>query len=175
MTGEERRNRITEMLKESREPLSGTALAKAFGVSRQVIVQDIALLRATNKNILSTNKGYLLFGQGQEKACRRIFAVSHTDGEMEEELCLIVDAGARLLDVIVEHEVYGQLSADLRISSRKDVEEFLGKMNAPARKPLKVLTGGSHYHTVEADSEEILDAVEQALAQAGFLKKDGNA
>lgn len=55
MEGEKRREQLIALLKQADIPVSGTDLAKRLGVSRQVIVQDIALLRAVNKNILSTN------------------------------------------------------------------------------------------------------------------------
>ena len=143
--GATRRIELMNRLKQENRPLSGTELAKEFGVSRQVIVQDIALLRATNRNILSTNKGYVLYDpEHGQNLCRRIFAVNHTDAQMQEELYLIVDCGGYVCDVIVEHE-----TADL---------------------PLKVLTGNSHLHTVEADSEKILDEIETRLAEKGFLK-----
>lgn len=170
MDGEERRSRIVELLNTEREPLSGTALAKRLGVSRQVIVQDIALLRATNKNILSTNKGYIIYGkQDGNLSCKRVFAVKHTDAEMREELYLIVDAGAKVLDVIVEHEVYGQISADLFINSRRDVDEFMERIQSNTAKPLKELTRDIHFHTVEAESEEILDLVEEGLKKKQYL------
>ena len=140
-------------------------------MSRQVIVQDIALLRATNRNILSTNKGYVLYDpEHGQNLCRRIFAVNHTDAQMQEELYLMVDCGGYVCDVIVEHEIYGQLSADLILKNRRDVDEFIRKMGETADLPLKVLTGNSHLHTVEADSEKILDAIETRLAEKGFLK-----
>lgn len=159
-----------ELLNTEKDPLSGTALARRMGVSRQVIVQDIALLRATDKNILSTNKGYVIYGkQDGNLTCKRVFAVKHTDEEMREELYSIVDAGAKVLDVIIEHEVYGQLAADLLINSRRDVDEFMAKIQRNTAKPLKELTGDMHFHTVEAESEQILDLVEEGLKEKGFL------
>jgi len=161
--GATRRIELMNRLKQENRPLSGAELAKEFGVSRQVIVQDIALLRATNRNILSTNKGYVLYDpEHGQSLCRRIFAVNHTDAQMQEELYLMVDCGGYVCDVIVEHEIYGQLSADLILKNRK--------IGETADLPLKVLTGNSHLHTVEADSEKILDEIETRLAEKGFLK-----
>ena len=129
MDGDKRRKEIMELLNTEKDPLSGTSLAKRLGVSRQVIVQDIALLRATNKNILSTNRGYILYGKQEDKmTCKRVVAVKHTDEQMRDELYCIVDAGAKVLDVIVEHELYGQISVDLFINSRRDVDEFMEKL-----------------------------------------------
>ena len=169
--GATRRIELMNRLKQENRPLSGAELAKEFGVSRQVIVQDIALLRATNRNILSTNKGYVLYDpEHGQSLCRRIFAVNHTDAQMQEELYLTVDCGGYVCDVIVEHEIYGQLSADLILKNRRDVDEFIRKIGETADLPLKVLTGNSHLHTVEADSEKILDEIETRLAEKGFLK-----
>ena len=107
--GATRRIELMNRLKQENRPLSGAELAKEFGVSRQVIVQDIALLRATNRNILSTNKGYVLYDpEHGQNLCRRIFAVNHTDAQMQEELYLMVDCGGYVCDVIVEHEIYGK-------------------------------------------------------------------
>lgn len=157
------------MLEAGPEPVSGAALAKQFGVSRQVIVQDIALLRATDKNILSTNKGYLIYGKLHKNKCKRIVAVKHTDEQMQDELYTLVDAGARVLDVVVEHDVYGQITADLMIASRRDVDEFIAKISANKAKPLKELTRDEHFHTLEAESEAILDEAEKRLKEKGYL------
>lgn len=167
--GTMRRKELMKMLQHETKPLSGTELAKHFGVSRQVIVQDIALLRATDRNILSTNKGYVLFHPEQEEErCRRILASNHGEERMQEELYLIVDNGGYVCNVVVEHEIYGQLSADLILKNRRDVNEFVKKMGEISDKPLNVLTGGIHFHTVEAESEEILDCIEEQLREQGF-------
>lgn len=170
MDGEQRRTLIMELLNTEGEPISGAALAKRTGVSRQVIVQDIALLRTANKNILSTNKGYVIYGkQDGNLACKRVFAVKHTDAEMREELYCIVDTGAKVLDVIIEHDVYGQISADLFMTSRRDVDEFMEKIQSNQAKPLKELTRDVHFHTVEAKDEETLDMVEDRLQEKHYL------
>lgn len=169
MDGTERRKQIENILEMEADPVSASVLARRFGVSRQIIVQDIALLRATNKNILSTNKGYVIFEKQKHTGARRIISVRHTDAQMKEELYAIVDAGAKVLDVVVEHDVYGQISADLSITSRRDVDEFLEKISRNTGKPLKELTGDEHFHTIEAEKEEILDAVEKILDKMGFL------
>lgn len=169
MEGEERRGKLIGILEKSKEPVSGSDLAKKLKVSRQVIVQDIALLRATNKNILSTNKGYVLYQDGTGKH-RRTFHVSHDDSRMEDELNTIVDNNGRILDVVVDHEIYGQITVDLIINSRRDVREFIEKITKSDRaKPLKELTGNDHYHTVEADSEKDLDIIEEELTKKGYI------
>ena len=107
MNAEKRRENILKLLAESDSPLSGTDLAKCLAVSRQVIVQDIALLRAVNKNILSTNKGYLLFHDEEKmKGRKRSVKVRHTQQHILDELCTIVDLGGQNLDVVVAHELY---------------------------------------------------------------------
>lgn len=170
MDGEQRRTLILQLLNTEKEPLSGTSLARRMGVSRQVIVQDIALLRATNKNILSTNKGYVIYGKQEGSLIyKRVFAVKHTDEEMREELYSIVDAGAKVLDVIIEHDVYGQIAVDLFINSRRDVDEFMEKILRNKAKPLKELTGDIHFHTVEASDEQTLNLVELKLKERGYL------
>lgn len=168
MEGQERRERIIEILKAAKEPISGTELARKLGVSRQVIVQDIALLRAVNKNILSTTKGYMLYYQEKQKV-NRCFLVKHTTEQIEEELCTIVDNGGKVLDVIVSHEIYGEISANLIIANRQDVYDFVERVKTKKSVPLKELTDGVHLHTIEADSEETLDKIERALKVKGYL------
>lgn len=170
MEGEERRKRIIGLLGVSKAPVSGSELARLMGVSRQVIVQDIALLRVTNKNILSTNKGYLLYDpyKGEKKA-RRSMAVCHTDEEIQDELYTIVDCGGMVRDVVVEHDVYGQLTCDLILKNRQDVDEFIDKIKNSNSQPLKTLTNGCHFHTIEADSEKVLDMIEQKLKIRGYM------
>lgn len=166
--GDTRRKKIIQILSESDRPVSGSSLAGMLGVSRQVIVQDIALLRAVGDNIVSTTKGYLLYMQDQKRETR-VFMVSHTHGQIGEELNAIVDCGGRVKNVIVEHEIYGMITVDLIISNRRDVEDFVARVEEKKTTPLLELTNGVHYHTVEADSMAILDRVEQELQKRGFL------
>lgn len=168
MEGNQRREKITEILLTREDAVSGSELAKLLGVSRQVIVQDIALLRAVNKNILATTKGYLLYVQEQQKVTR-CFMVRHTTEEIEDELCTIIDLGGKVLDVIVMHDVYGQIQADLVLQTRADIVQFIGKVEKTKSVPLKVLTDGSHLHTVQADSEEILNQIEEKLREKNYL------
>jgi hypothetical protein len=168
--GNQRRSELIALLKKSNSPISGAELAKTFQVSRQVIVQDIALLRATDKNILSTNKGYILFDPLEKTGrVKRTIAVHHGDDQMQEELYLIVDNGGCVLDVVVEHEIYGQITADLILKNRRDVDEFIDKMQRIGDRPLKELTGGNHFHTIEAESAQILDRIEVQLKEKGII------
>lgn len=168
MEGKERREKIVELLLHSQEALSGSKLAKLLGVSRQVIVQDIALLRATNKNILSTTKGYMMYIAPVQKE-NRCFWVKHTTEEIEDELCTIVDLGGKILDVTVMHDVYGQIQTDLNIQSRQEVYDFVAKVGGKNTVPLKELTDGVHLHTVEAESTAILDRIEEKLREKKYL------
>lgn len=170
MTGKERRREILNTIRGTKVPISGTELAKKYNVSRQVIVQDIALLRAENNEIYSTTRGYIL--QGESQIFSRAFSVSHSDSQMEDELNTIVDFGGNVVNVFVEHEIYGNLSAELNINSRRKVKEFLEKIENGASTPLKNLTFGKHFHKVEADSEETLDLIEKELREKGYLQED---
>ena len=171
MTGEERRMRILGKLQEAGTPLSGTALAKAFHVSRQVIVQDIALLRAENYGILSTNKGYLLRSQKMENTQpKRVFFVKHETEQVLDEFLTILELGGKILDVAVEHEIYGQICVDLLIETKADAMDFHDKLLACRDNPLKVLTDDCHYHTVAAASEKLLDLIEEDLRRKGYLQ-----
>lgn len=169
MEGEERRREILKLLNQSSGPISGSGLARTLNVSRQVIVQDIALLRANNKNILSTNKGYILHVPNVfNNKVKRTMSVHHKDEEIREELYLIVDCGGTILDVVVEHDVYGQITGELILKNRQDVDEFIDKIEHTQSKSLMTLTRGNHFHTVEADSEAQLDLIEQKLKMRGF-------
>lgn len=154
-------------------PLSGTELAKRLGVSRQIVVQDVALLRAVNKNILSTNKGYLLFEDVRSSKAKRSICVCHADEGILDEFYAVVDCGGRVLDVVVEHEIYGQITVDLIINNRQDAISYVEKTRDKNTKPLNILTNGVHYHTVEADSEDVLDQIEARLSELGFLLHSG--
>ena len=166
MTGTERRTKIVELIRNSEKPLSGTALAKQCDVSRQVIVQDIALIRASGYDIISTNRGYIIL---EPLARERIFKVNHTDEQLEEELYSIIDLGGTVVNVMVNHRVYGHMEAELRINSRRKVEAFMEDIRSGKSSPLKNITSNYHYHKVAADSEETLDLIEDALRQKHFL------
>ena len=166
MNGEDRRRKIVEHLKASDLPLSGSQLAKLLDVSRQVIVQDMALLRATNHEIIATSTGYVLVSGGKHQ---RVIHVAHHDESILDELYAIVDLGGRVLDVRVEHKVYGSISADLSIKSRKDARKLMDDIAQGKSSPLKNLTHDDHYHLIEADSEEDLDAIIGDLKSKGYL------
>ena len=171
MTGNERRNQILHLLREQGSPLSGTALAKTFGVSRQVIVQDIALIRAENHAIVSTNKGYICRTEHNENTQpKRVFRVRHNTEQVLDELMTALELGGRILDVAVEHELYGQIRVDLAIENPQDAQDFVQRLHQCRDNPLKVLTDDCHYHTVSAPSERLLDLIEQELRSKGYLQ-----
>lgn len=168
MKGEERRKKILQILEESKKPLSGVALAKQFDVSRQIVVQDIALIRANGVDIMSTNRGYLL---QVKNALSRVFKVVHTDEEVEEELNLIVDLGGKVEDVFVYHKIYDVVRAEMNIKSRMDVKKYMEGITSGKSSLLKNVTSGYHYHTVTAESVEILDLIQEQLQEKGFLAR----
>lgn len=170
MDGNKRRQKLIQIIKDRQKPISGGELSQMLGVSRQVIVQDIALLRASDVDIISTTKGYMLY-QTKEPKIQRVFCVNHSTEEIEDELCTIVDNGGKILDVHVIHEIYGQIVTDLIIRNRNDVYDFVQKVKDKKIVPLKELTAGNHHHTIEADSEETLDRIEEALRKKNYLKE----
>ena len=169
MTGDERRQEIVRCIQESTAPVPSRKLAAAYGVSRQVIVQDIALIRAAGYDIISTNRGYIL---NVPKTVSRIYKVKHTDEQLEEELCAIVDLGGFVENVMVNHKVYGRMEAELHIGSRRRIREFLEDISSGKSSPLKNITSDYHYHRVNADSREVLDLIETELKEKGFLVKE---
>lgn len=166
MNGEKRRSDIISQLSKSISPVSGEKLADIFNVSRQVIVQDIALLRAGDYDIISTNRGYIL---NQKRGPQRILKLIHSDAQIEEELNMIVDNGGRLSDVFVYHKIYGLIKVDLSIKSRLDVQNYMEEISTGKSFPLKNVTSGYHYHTIFADDEKTLDLIQEKLSEAGFL------
>ncbi len=168
MSGTERRQRIVELLMVADEPLSGTALARELGVSRQIIVQDMALLRTrTDLDIVSTYQGYLL--HRTEKPFSRVFKVRHSTERTEEELLEIVDLGGHVEDVFVYHRVYGVVKGQLGIRSRKDVRAFMDRLKESSSAPLMLITDDYHYHTVTAEEPETLDQIQTRLGELGLL------
>lgn len=168
--GSSRRNMLLSLLKNADKPVSGTALSHTLGVSRQVIVQDVALLRASDIEILSTPRGYVLF-EKKSSICTRRFKVKHSAADLEKELNLIVDQGATVSDVCIDHPIYGEIHGNLNISSRRDVHTFLQRVKDQKGIPLLEMSDGVHYHTVTADQEEVLNEVGEQLKNTGFLRE----
>lgn len=164
----ERRKQILELLRENKEPMSASAIAKRFSVSRQIIVGDIALLRAADHAISATPRGYMLEKEVSPQKQYTI-ACRHTDQNLAEELYTVVDNGGGLIDVIVEHPLYGQISGKLQIFSRYDVEMFMKKLWDNRANPLCALTGGIHLHTLSCPSAEIFQRICEKLSEKGIL------
>ena len=168
MKGDARRKEIFRLLQGSDRPISGSALAKAMGVSRQIIVQDITLLRTGfDVEILSTYQGYVV--PRRHVACSRVFKVRHSSDRTEEELREIVDLGGIVKDVFVYHSVYGVVRGELNIRSGKDIREFIRRLRESSSAPLMQITDDYHYHTVVADDERTLEQIQKRLQELGLL------
>lgn len=168
--GAERRQLLLHWLQTENKPLTGGELASRTNVSRQVIVQDISLLKAKNEPILATSQGYVyLKAPGERKNHERIIVAFHSPEQTKEELYLIVDHGVTIKDVKIEHPVYGDLTASVMVSTRAEVDDFIQKVKETKAAYLSQLTDGTHLHTLEADSIEKLDAACSALKKAGML------
>ena len=165
MTAIERRNAIYQVLSADK-PVSATALAGRFGVTRQVVVGDIALLRAEGRSVIATPRGYII---PAPDGFLRTIACVHNAAQTREELNAMVDCGCTVIDVVVEHPVYGQLTAPLAISSRYDVEQFIEKMASASASPLSALTEGIHLHTLSCPDEEVFDHLRDKLREMGML------
>jgi transcriptional regulator of NAD metabolism len=159
-----------EWMQRASSPVSGSELAEQFEVSRQCIVQDIAILRAGGSEIVATPRGYRLPGPVQ-LSHREIIACNHPAERTEEELQILVDHGVKVIDVIVEHPLYGQLCGSLMLESRADIQDFLQHMRARQASLLSSLTGGVHLHTVEAHRAEMVSRAKAQLRERGFLLK----
>lgn len=166
MKAEERRKAIAAALMAEQRPLTGGALSERFGVSRQIIVQDIAALKEAGYEIFSTHHGYLL---QKTPLCERVFKVRHRKEETEDELRCIVALGGTVVNVYVWHKVYGRIEAPLHICTPAQVDQFIDGVRSGKSVELMSITGGYHYHTVRADSEEILDRIGDALQKRGYI------
>ncbi len=162
----ERRKAIVNLLLSAKGPVSGGELAQKFDISRQIIVQDITVLKGTGCQILSTNQGYIM---QKSPFSERVFKVRHTTEQTEEELSCIVALGGTVVDVFVWHKVYGRIEATLNISSPMHIKQFLEGVRTGQSTELMHITGGYHYHTVRADNENVLDRIENALNKRNYI------
>ena len=167
-----RKEALLQLLKEAQKPQNGKSLADRFHVTRQIIVQDIAVLRADGAPILSTNRGYIYKESKNNPFVHKLFKVKHKEEDMEPELIAIVDHGGRVQNILIDHPVYGEIETLLKLSCRRDVEHFLNQAESSDFRPLSELTDGIHYHLVEAESKQDLLYIEQALDKLGYLVKD---
>lgn len=167
MNSAQRREKLLGMLWEESRPISATAIAKKLGVSRQIIVGDVALLRAAGENIAATPRGYIL---QRDHSCRtKVIACRHSDENLLKELYIVVDNGCAVLDVTVEHPVYGQILGQLQIFSRYDADQFMKKLGESSAPPLCTLTNGVHLHTIQYQHEDDFQRVIEQLKQEGIL------
>ncbi len=173
MKAEQRREAILSRLKASAGPLSAAALARDYGVSRQVIVGDVALLRAFGSEISATPRGYVL--ERETGMIVRTLACTHSGADMKRELDIMVDNGCVVKDVIVEHPIYSQLIGSLELKSRYDVSQFVSRSAESEALPLSSLTDGIHLHTLLCPDEEAYMRVKAELSEAGFLLPEEEA
>lgn len=167
MQREKRKDNIIQKLQSTGSPVSASALAKEFGVSRQIVVGDIAILRAEGHDISATPRGYMLPQLGTTPVYR--IACKHDSSKILEELNAIVDCGGTLLDVSVEHPIYGELVGNLHIASRIDAKEFSDKIIESNAPPLSLLTDGIHLHAITCKDEATLERIKDKLRSIGIL------
>lgn len=166
MKAAERRNAIANFLLSEDKAVSGGELSEKFGVSRQIIVQDITVLKGLGYEILSTHNGYIM---QKSPLKERVLKLHHTTEQTEDELSLIVGLGGTVVDVFVWHKVYGKMEAKLNIFSSLQVKQFIEGVRTGKSSELMNITGGYHYHTIRAESEEILDRIENVLKERGYV------
>ena len=170
MNTEERRKNVVKAISSSDSPISAATLAQKFNVSRQIIVGDVALLRAEGTDIVATPRGYILESmEGGGHPYIGTVAVKHDSDGTRREMYIVADHGGTVIDVTVEHSVYGQLSGHLNISSRIEVDEFCEKTAKENSKPLSDLTHGIHTHRIGCPNKDIFDRIRAALEKEGFL------
>ena len=160
MNAEERRKRIIHILVSAGAPVSGTALSQTLKISRQSIVQDVTVLKAEGHEILSTNRGYLIKNSA---LIERVYKVRHTSEQTRDELSRIIELGGVVADVFVWHKVYGKIVAPLNLRTVEDIDAFMEGIKAGTSSELMHITGGYHYHTVRADTDEVLDRIGEML------------
>ncbi|MFW2491116.1 transcription repressor NadR [Clostridium chromiireducens] len=170
MNSIERRECIVRLLSDSNEPLKGSVIAKKYCVTRQVIVRDIAILRAKGKNIIATPDGYII--NANEHKIKAIIAVIHTEEEMFNELGIVIKYGGTIEDVIVEHPLYGEIKGMLMIKNYNELNKFIQKYQEQRAKLLSALTNGVHLHTISAESQEDIDLIIGELKKNNFIVSD---
>jgi len=167
--GEIRRKKLMEMLTCAESPIKATDISKVFGVSRQIIVGDIAILRSMGNNIRATKYGYEVKNAIKALPYVKKIVVEHTKEQTEEELTLLVENGAFVMSVTVEHEIYGQITGDLNIGTKEEIQDFLASIEKNEQKLLLEMTGGVHTHTIACRDEDHFKEIENKLQEKGFL------
>ncbi len=172
---EERRRRLMDLLARTSRPLSGTDLGQQLGATRQTVVQDVAILRARGAAVVATARGYLLATSLTPNRHQALLAVRHRPDQTEEELSLLLDLGLRVVDVVVDHPIYGEIRGMLMLDSLEDLREWLKGMRERRAHLLSELTDGIHLHTVEAPRPELLDRGREALRRKGYILEERNS
>ena len=167
-----RREHVLAAIKQQDKPLSASVLAKKLNVSRQLIVGDVALLRAQGHEIIATARGYMIPNFNETDQYLGKVVCQHTPDDTKDELYTIVDLDALIVNVIVEHGFYGEMTGCLNLANRKDVENFMDKVKSSEIKLLSELTMGVHLHTIACRNKAHFDEVYQALADKGYLYKN---
>jgi len=168
MNAAQRREQILKKLTQAEEPISAGTLAGALGVSRQIVVGDVALLRAGGAQIDATPRGYRL--HPAERGVTGILACVHsTAGQMRQELYTVVDNGGTVADVTVENALYGELRGNLNITSRYEADAFLTQAEHSPECLLSRMTGGVHLHTIRCPDEQTFRRIAAALEAQGLL------
>lgn len=170
MISAKRREKIKNLLIQSQEPVKGQILAEIFEVTRQIIVKDIAIIRAEGVDIISTPKGYMALKENIN-SIKKVIAVNHGREEVKNELETIVKYGAIVEDVIVEHPLYGEIRAMLMLKNMMDIENFYSNFKQYEAEPLSVLTNGVHLHTIICENDRVLSNIVEELNKKGFLIK----
>lgn len=166
--GKQRREAIEKAIRQAGNPVSASSLAARFGVSRQIIVGDVSLLRASGVKIHATPRGYLSGEAPAGFPYIRTIVCKHSKGALKEELYTIVDGGGICLDVSIDHEIYGLLVGELNICSRYDADIFADRCGDVAL-PLSTLSGGVHAHRIACRDEKSFDLIVQNLTEKGIL------
>ena len=168
MSSNERREKLLQILKKSDKPVKGSELSAELQVSRQVVVKDIALLRASGLEIIATSNGYIVLDSVKNEF--KIKCKNHnSDDELYDELQTIIDLGGKVKDVIVEHPTYGALKADLNVATNRDLRNFMQKAATNEFKQLSVLSPDYHIHTIEVDNDEIFEEIQKELKLKNIL------
>lgn len=170
MEAKERRERLLQLLQMDIKPMSASNVAEHFNVSRQIIVGDVALLRAFGHNIIATQKGYVLEKPAEDADSNTyVLACRHDKALLEAELYTIVDNGGALVNVSVEHALYGTITRPLDIRSRYDADTFIKKVAVTGALLLGSLAGDAHLHTVRCPSPEAYRRILDSLRELGIL------
>ncbi len=171
MNSRERREYIKNLLIENNSTYKGQFLAEELGVTRQVIVKDIAIIRAEGANVVATPEGYLIPSE-ESNYVRRVIAISHSTEDIYNELECIIKFGGVVEDVTVEHPLYGEIRAMLMIKTLMDIKNFITKFKEFNAQPLSSLTKGIHLHTIKADNDEIMQCILKELKEKNYLISD---